>query len=70
VFDEHMPTPNQVFKQKSDPKIVAQDLIAVPRGTITERGVRNNIIVSLHYTESWLKGIETERQKEIERRER
>ena len=51
-----MPTPNQITKQKPDPKIVAQDLIAVPRGTISERGLRSNIIVSLQYMESWLKG--------------
>jgi len=57
VFDEHMPQPNQIGKQKPDPKIVAQDLIAVPRGTISEQGVRSNVIVSLQYMESWLKGV-------------
>lgn len=61
VFDQHMPTPNQISKQKPDPKIVAQDLIAVPRGAISERGLRNNIVVSLQYMESWLKGTTEKR---------
>jgi malate synthase len=30
--------------------------VAVPEGTVTEAGIRNNVAVSLRYLESWLGG--------------
>jgi malate synthase len=55
VFNEHMPTPNQVDKQFKY-GIKAQDLLTKPEGQITEGGLRNNINVSVQYTEAWLRG--------------
>jgi malate synthase len=55
VFDEHMPTPNQVDKQFKY-GIKAADLLKKPEGAMTEAGLRNNINVSVQYTEAWLRG--------------
>lgn len=55
VFNEEMPTPNQINKQRTE-TITAADLIEVPKGTITEEGVRKNINVGILYIESWLRG--------------
>ena len=56
VFNRLMPTPNQVNKIP-DVKVAAKDLLTVPKGDITEAGLRNNISVSLLYIESWLRGL-------------
>lgn len=56
-FDAVMKTPNQIDRKREDVHATAADLLAVPQGTITEGGVRNNISVSLQYLESWLRGI-------------
>jgi malate synthase len=56
VFNKNMPTPNQIAKQLSDYQCVASDLLAVPAGTITEAGLRQNINVGILYLESWLRG--------------
>lgn len=55
-FDAAMPAPNQVARQRDDVHVTAADLLAVPEGTITEAGLRNNISVGLQYLESWLRG--------------
>lgn len=55
VFDEHMPTPNQVDKQFKY-RIKAADLLQKPEGQITEAGLRNNVNVGIGYTEAWLNG--------------
>ncbi|HEY0975552.1 MAG TPA: malate synthase A [Solimonas sp.] len=55
VFDEHMPTPNQVSKQFNY-KIKAADLLVKPEGAFTEAGLRNNVNVGIQYTEAWLRG--------------
>ncbi len=56
VFDEIMKTPNQVHKQRDDVEVSEGDLLAVPEGTITEQGLRNNISVGVQYMEAWLRG--------------
>ncbi len=56
VFNEHMPTPNQVAKQFPERKIKAADLLKIPEGQITEGGLRNNINVGIQYMEAWIKG--------------
>ena len=56
VFNEHMPEKNQVHRQRDDVHVTQKDLLAVPAGTITEDGVRNNISVALQYIEAWLRG--------------
>ncbi|WP_207387326.1 malate synthase A [Legionella rowbothamii] len=55
AFDELMPAANQLSKIP-EVSIIAQDLLMVPPGTITETGVRNNITVGLLYVEAWLTG--------------
>jgi len=55
VFDEHMPQPNQIDRQLS--LVVTEDeLLAVPTGTITEAGLRQNLNVGTMYLEAWLRG--------------
>ena len=55
-FDEHMPTPNQIDNKREDVHVTAADLVEVPRGTITEDGLRSNISVGIQYIASWLSG--------------
>lgn len=55
-FDEHMPTPNQIHRKREDVQVTAKDLLQVPDGTITEKGLRTNINVGIQYIESWLRG--------------
>lgn len=54
VFDTHMPEWNQI-RRVPDPVTPAQ-LLAVPRGTRTEQGLRHNLRVGIRYLESWLRG--------------
>ncbi len=55
VFDEHMPTPNQIDKV-SGATATPDELIAAADGDVTDAGVRNNISVSIQYTAAWLRG--------------
>jgi malate synthase len=57
VFDRVMPQPNQIEKQLPDYHAIAEDLLQVPEGTISEAGVRQNVAVGLGYVEAWLRGI-------------
>ncbi len=56
VFDQHMPTPNQIDVKRDDINITEEDLLAIPEGTITEKGIRENINVGIHYIATWLGG--------------
>jgi malate synthase len=57
VFDREMPVANQIHTTKQQKITVnASDLLEVPRGTITEEGVRTNINVGIQYVASWLDG--------------
>jgi malate synthase len=56
VFDRLMPTPNQLGKVP-DLEVTAKDLLQVPRGTITEAGLRSNVSVSIQYLAAWLGGL-------------
>ena len=56
IFDEHMTTPNQITKTRFDVRVAPRDLLAVPTGAITERGLRTNIDVGIQYLEAWLGG--------------
>ena len=57
VFDQHMPTPNQVHRQRDDVVIAAKDLLDFqPERPITEAGLRNNISVGIQYIGAWLAG--------------
>lgn len=55
-FDAIMKTPNQIDKKREDVKVTAEDLVAVPKGTITEEGLRINCSVGVQYIASWLRG--------------
>ena len=57
VFNEFMPMKNQIQNKRLDLKVTAADLIEVPKGTITEQGIRLNINVGILYIESWLRGV-------------
>ena len=57
VFDEHMPTTNQIHRQRNDVSTSAADLLAFgPETPITEAGLRNNLQVGIQYVGSWLGG--------------
>ena len=55
-FNKHMPTPNQLHVTRDDIHISEQDLVEIPKGTVTEAGIRKNINVGILYTEAWLRG--------------
>jgi malate synthase len=55
-FDKYMPTPNQIFKKREDLEVTEGDLVALPKGTVTEQGIRKNINVGILYMEAWLRG--------------
>ena len=55
AFDAFMPQANQLDKMPEG-FVTEADLLAVPKGEITEQGVRGNITVGILYIESWLKG--------------
>jgi malate synthase len=56
VFNHYMPGPNQLDRTLDDLNIVAADLLALPTGTITEVGLRNNVSAGLRYLAAWLGG--------------
>ena len=56
VFDEYMPTPNQIGKRRPDVNVQAADLLTVPAGDVTQAGLELNIDVGIQYLESWLRG--------------
>ena len=55
IFDENMPQPNQISRLNRV-SISSSDLLAVPTGAITEKGLEMNIDIGLQYLESWLNG--------------
>lgn len=57
IFDAHMPNANQIDKKCDDYTITEEQLLEVPKGDITENGVRKNINVGILYMESWLMGV-------------
>jgi malate synthase len=53
-----MKTPNQIRPPKeARSRITAANLLEVPHGAITEKGLRRNIDVALQYLQSWLGGL-------------
>jgi malate synthase len=57
IFDREMPQANQIARKRQDVHVTASDLLAVPKGTITEAGLRQNLNVGIGYIEAWLRGI-------------
>jgi malate synthase len=56
IFDQFMPSQNQIDK-KFEYQITEKDLLEIPKGEVTEKGVRKNINVGILYIESWLMGV-------------
>jgi len=56
AFDAVMPTPNQINTQRKAVSISAADLVAIPEGSRTDAGLRQNIRVGIQYVEAWLRG--------------
>ncbi len=56
VFDEGMPTPNQLRRLREDVAASDAALLQPPSGTRTEIGLRHNIRVGIQYVEAWLGG--------------
>lgn len=57
AFDAHMPGPNQLTRQLDELTVCEADLLEMPRGTVTEAGLRQNLNVGILYLEAWLGGL-------------
>ena len=57
VFDEYMPAPNQIGRRNPGVHVQAADLLAVPEGDITRKGLEMNIDIGLRYLAAWLDGL-------------
>ena len=55
IVDRYMPQPNQISAKRENVRVTPRDLISVPKGEISERGLRLNIDVGIQYLESWLR---------------
>jgi malate synthase len=59
VFDRYLgERPNQLDRRRDDVRVTADQLLAVQEtpGSRTERGLRENVSVSLQYLAAWLAG--------------
>jgi len=64
VFDEYMPTPNQIGIGRTDTgvEVTEKELLELPRiprgeKAITSEGLRKGVAIVLAYTEAWLRGV-------------
>jgi malate synthase len=57
IFDQYMPTPNQLDVLRTDVQVRREQLLAAPNGTISRAGFDNNVEVCLRYTAAWLGGL-------------
>jgi malate synthase len=56
IFDEFMPTPNQLYVNRDDVEVGRKELLAIHDGIRSEAGFRDNIRVGVQYIEAWLRG--------------
>ncbi len=49
--------PNQISRRRDDVRTTETQLLEVPKGTITEEGLRVNVRVGIQYLEAWLGGL-------------
>lgn len=58
VFDKHLSggRTNQLDVAREDVAVTAADLLTIPEGTITDKGLRSNIRVSIYYIAAWIAG--------------
>lgn len=54
LFDEHMPSPNQIEKKRDDVSVTAEQLLEPPKGTRTDEALRHNVRVGVQYIAAWL----------------
>ncbi|GGG45397.1 malate synthase A [Bizionia arctica] len=55
-FNKYMPTENQLHVKREDVQVTKENLLEIPKGTVTEGGLRKNINVGILYMEAWLRG--------------
>ncbi|HEY6482148.1 MAG TPA: malate synthase A [Steroidobacteraceae bacterium] len=56
MFDSVMSGPNQLQVARAEVRVASADLLQVPKGEITENGLRGCIRVGVQYIEAWLRG--------------
>ncbi|KTC71512.1 Malate synthase A [Legionella birminghamensis] len=56
AFNAHMNTANQIETARPTVHVSQQDLLTIPKGSITLNGIRNNISVGIQYLTAWLTG--------------
>jgi malate synthase len=56
AFDAGMSEPNQIGRKREDVRVSQRDLLTVPTGQITEKGLTHNIDVGIQYMAAWLGG--------------
>ena len=56
IFADGVKGDNQVSRLREDVQVSAADLVAVPEGTRSEAGLRENVRVGIHYLEAWMSG--------------
>ncbi len=57
IFDQHMPTLNQMHVSRDDVQVSRDQLITPSSGSITRAGFLNNIDVCVRYVAAWLDGL-------------
>ena len=57
IFDQHMPTLNQLHVSRDDVQASRDQLITPSSGSITRAGFLNNIDVCVRYVAAWLDGL-------------
>ena len=56
IFEHAFKGSNQLSRVP-EVRVTARDLLEVPKGEITEAGLRNNISVTLQYLDAWIQGV-------------
>jgi len=57
IFNEHMPKDNQIENLRNDVEVTSDDLLKVPEGRITLKGLETNVAAAVRYTEEWISGL-------------
>lgn len=58
VFNQHMPTPNQIYKRNEETVVTGSDLLNMNMpGSVTEEGIRKNLAIGVGYMEGWLRAV-------------
>lgn len=56
IFETHMKGDNQLEVSRQEVNITQKELLSVPAGEITEKGLRMNVSIGILYLEAWLRG--------------